>query len=265
MTLFADDFGDTQPFRLSVRSPLFRDTGFHLLLLGCILALTIGYALASGVLGWRGSATAFACYGIIGVLIMAGLARHAHRSRFGLANAITLTRAAITAILFGVAGDWLFGGLPVFGEGLRWELVGGAGLILMLDGIDGTVARRSGMVSPFGACFDLEADALFIFAIYALAVASGAAGPWALLCGSPRYVFAAAGRFAPWLNAPLPPATLLRRRAIYVVQAGAPIIALTPLCPPRLAAILCATAFICVLASFAVDCVWLARRASAPA
>jgi phosphatidylglycerophosphate synthase len=213
----------------------------------------------SAALGWRGSVTALACYGLMAMLVMLGLSRHAHRSRFGLANAITLTRAALTALLFGVAGEWLFGGMGAFGGTLRWELAGAAALILALDGLDGRVARRSGMDSPFGARFDMEADALFILAMYILAMETGAAGSWVLFCGSVRYVFVAAAHFAPWLNAPLPPA--IRRKAIYVVQAAAPLIALTPVCPPALAQALCAVAFVFVLSSFAIDYVWLATHA----
>jgi phosphatidylglycerophosphate synthase len=260
MAILTNDFRDAQPFRLSVHSPLFRDTGLYLALLGGVLALAVLYALGAGVLGWRGSATALASYGLMAMLVMAGLARHEHRARFGLANAITLTRAAVTALLFGVVGEWLFGGSPAFNDPLRWALVGAAGLILALDGIDGQVARRSNMASPFGARFDMEADALFILAIYTLAVATGAVGVWILACCSLRYIFVAAARFAPWLNAPLPPA--LRRKSIYVVQAAAPIIALTPVCPPWLAGALCAAAFLFVLFSFATDCLWLAMNAA---
>ena len=260
MAILTNDFRQAPPFRLSVHSPLFRDTGLYLALLGCILALAILGALANGILGWRGAATTLCCYGLMGLAVMGGLARHAHRARFGLANAITLTRAALTALLFGVAGEWFFGGSPGFSDALRWDLVGAAGLILALDGIDGQVARRSNMASPFGARFDMEADALFILAIYTLAVATGAAGAWILACCSLRYIFVAAARFAPWLNAPLPPA--LRRKSIYVVQAAAPIIALTPVCPPWLAGALCAAAFLFVLFSFATDYLWLLRHAA---
>ena len=123
--------------------------------------------------------------------------------------------------------------------------------------ISGPKARRSGMASPFGAWFDMEADALFILGLAVLAMATGAIGPWILPCGGMRYLFLLASRLDERLSAPLPPSN--RRKVIYVVQAAAPIIALAPPCPPSIAASLCAAAFVLVLYSFGVDCVALTR------
>lgn len=259
MVLLADDVRELGPFKIGVRSPLFRDASLNLALVGSIVALAILGALSHGALEWRGAATTFISYALMALFIMLGLTRHRHPSRFGLANAITLTRAALTALLFGFAGEWLYGVLPAFGAELRWALAGGALLILMLDGLDGRVARRNGTASPFGARFDMEADALFMLAVYALAVAVGAVEVWILACGCVRYVFVAASQIITRLKAPLRPT--FRGKAIYVAQAAAPILALTPVCPSSLAMGLCVAAFLLVLYSFGVDILWLLRCA----
>ena len=265
MAIIAEKFANVQPLKANVRPlgvnihpDLFRDAWMHLTLFGVGLAAGTLVAFSVFGIGWQGAVTALACYGMMAMLIMAGLARHAHPNRFGYANAITLTRAALTALLYGIGGEWLFGGLPALGEGLRWSLAIMAALILILDGFDGAVARRTGMASAFGARFDMETDGLFILAICWLVMATGAAGGWMLAFGSLHYVFMLAGMLIPRLTAPLKP--LRRRKIIYVAQAAAPTIGLTPFCPPGLAFVLCAVAFILVLLSFAADSITLLTR-----
>ena len=265
MALIARNFATVQrreatagPIRVNIHPALFRDTAMHLGLFGVGLAAGALVAFSVFGIGWRGAVTALVCYGLMALLILAGLARHAHPLCFGFANAITLTRAAMTALLYGIGGEWLFGGLPALGEGLRWTLAIMAAVILILDGLDGPIARRNGMASPFGARFDMEADALFVLAICWLVMATGAAGVWMLAFGSLRYMFLLAGLRLPRLNGPLKP--LKRRKVFYVAQAAAPTIALTPFCPPALAWGLCAAAFGLVLFSFTTDSITLLTR-----
>ena len=264
MAILAEEFLPLPQRRADFPPPLLRDAGLHIALVGGGLAAAILGALGAEIFSWRGAAATVLAYGTMAVLIMAGLTRHAHPPRFGLANAITLSRAAMTALIFGIAAECLFGVLPVLGVALRWGLAGLAGLILVLDGLDGQAARRHGMASPFGARFDMEADALFILALCFVVTSGGIVGPWLLACGGVRYAFLVACRLNPCLATPLPP--LLRRKAIYVAQASAPILAIVPLCPPGLAWQLCAGAFLLVLYSFGADCLWLLThdKASAP-
>jgi phosphatidylglycerophosphate synthase len=259
MASLAQQFFEAPGLGREPPAPLMRDAGLHLALFGAALGAVLSGAFAFGVLGWWGLATAALCYVVMAALILAGLARHAHPDRFGLANAITLGRAALTALLFGVAGEWLLGGMALTG-GLRWLLAGAASFILVLDGLDGPAARRSGMASPFGARFDMEADALFILALCLLTTACSMAGLWLLASAGLRYAFLAASQLDRRLAAPLPP--LIRRKAIYVAQASAPILALIPLCPTGAVLLLCASAFGLVLYSFAADCRWLLSHAS---
>src|SRR6185437_12999615 len=88
--------------------------------------------------------------------------------------------------------------MPLVGlgwHGLAAALVAYAGMAaLVLAGVDGWAARRSGFASRFGARFDMESDALFVLALAALVYRTGQAGAWVLTLGAMRYIFVAAGR-----------------------------------------------------------------------
>ena len=93
----------------------------------------------------------------------------------------------------------------------------------LLDGVDGWLARRTGMASAFGARFDMEIDALLIQVLADPGVAVRQGRPWVLLSGLLRYIFVAAGWVLPWMRAPLFPSR--RRKAICVVQIAGLILA----------------------------------------
>jgi phosphatidylglycerophosphate synthase len=65
-----------------------------------------------------------------------------------------------------------------------------AALVLVLDGVDGFVARRAGAATAFGARFDMETDALFVLTLGFVLWTRERLGPWALLGGvlRPGYV-----------------------------------------------------------------------------
>ena len=97
--------------------------------------------------------------------------------KFGAANAITLLRLLATLALLAI---------PHISYGV---IVAAALAILSLDGLDGWVARKTGLSSEFGDYFDKEADAFFMLALCLLLYAAGHLGPWILLPGSLRYGF----------------------------------------------------------------------------
>ena len=74
---------------------------------------------------------------------------------------------------------------------------------LVLDAVDGWVARRTGTASALGAQFDGEVDAFLILVLSVYVARS--AGAWVLAIGAARYAFLAAGWLLPWMRAPLPP------------------------------------------------------------
>ncbi len=130
-----------------------------------------------------------------------------------------------------------------------------ATLALLLDGVDGAVARRTGSITRFGARFDMELDALLIMALAILVWQTGQAGIWVLLIGLMRYLFVAAGWRWQWLENDLPPSR--RRQTICVVQSVALLVALVPLVPSGFAGAIALGALLVLTYSFIVDIRWL--------
>ncbi|MEM1386325.1 MAG: CDP-alcohol phosphatidyltransferase family protein [Pseudomonadota bacterium] len=173
-----------------------------------------------------------------------------HRA-IGMCNVVTLIRAAIVAFLAGAAFD------PSASQWLFFSL---AALALALDGVDGWLARRSGLASAFGARFDMETDAA-LAAVLALALMlRGTAGAEILVLGFARYAFVAAGLGFPALQAPLP--EMFRRKLICVLQIGTLVVLSFPLTPEAVVTPLSLTAAALLIWSFVIDVLWLCRRAS---
>ena len=74
-------------------------------------------------------------------------------------------------------------------------LVGLTSLALVLDAVDGRVARGTETVSALGGRFDMEVDAFLIFVLSVYVAQS--VGVWVLALGAARYVFVAAGWLLP--------------------------------------------------------------------
>jgi phosphatidylglycerophosphate synthase len=222
-----------------------------LMLMGAGAAVAAIVVMRVAGLGWLGPVTALFTYAAIAILVLHRLPEHAPHRRFGPANAVTLLRAALVALLFGVvaAGQG-------FGDVERWLLVTVSSVLLLLDGVDGWAARRSGMASGFGARFDMEVDAVFVLALAALVWRVGQAGSWVLLSGLLRYIFVLAGRRWPMLAAPLPPS--FRRKSICVVQILALLVALAPPTGAGIAQFLCLGGLVLLVYSFVADCLRLA-------
>ena len=143
--------------------------------------------------------------------------------------------------------------------GHSWPAAIVFGVAGVTDQIDGWLARRHRIASDFGARFDMEIDALLILVLAILAWRNEKAGAWVVLSGLLRYAFAAAGAFAPWLRAALPPSR--RRQTICVIQLVALTLALLPAVRPPLSALLAAAALLTLGYSFLVDAQWLSRHA----
>jgi phosphatidylglycerophosphate synthase len=143
-------------------------------------------------------------------------------------------------------------------EAAGWWVPGCGVLLLLLDGVDGRLARRGGMASPFGARFDMEVDAALILVLAALLYQQGRAGAWVLAAGLLRYVFVGAGVLVPWMGRTLHPKR--RRQAVCVVQTATLVAALAPGLPSAWAAGLAGLGLGALVLSFAVDTVWLFRR-----
>ncbi|HEY4107344.1 MAG TPA: CDP-alcohol phosphatidyltransferase family protein [Polyangiaceae bacterium] len=167
--------------------------------------------IASLVLSWRAHAAwPAALTAAISCLFFLAASRGAHTpsGRFGLANAITCLRLALVLLLSSPA-KWLDSSLAV-------ALIG---LIMMLDLLDGWLARSRGDASAFGARFDMETDAVLVFITTLRLWLVEGYGAWVLCAGLWRYLYV----LALWL---LPsrgreaPRSLLARYAFVTLVAG---------------------------------------------
>lgn len=172
------------------------------------------------------------------------------RRNFSLANAVTLLRAGMIAVLLGIAA--------VPSSTGAWAIAGLAAAALALDAVDGPVARKTRRATAFGARFDMEIDGLFALTAALLLWRTGRLDAWILLIGLPRYAFLLAGRLYAPLRRPLPPRQ--RRRALCAIQGVALAAALAPIVPPGGATLVAATALLLICGSFALDILWLLRR-----
>ncbi|HEX5608938.1 MAG TPA: CDP-alcohol phosphatidyltransferase family protein [Solirubrobacterales bacterium] len=149
-------------------------------------------AVNLGLAGW---ATGFACAGAMSLVLARWRARWG-RDRLGPADWVTLTRAALTVAVAALVADSFAGPVPVA------LLVSLTSVALVLDAVDGQVARRTQTTSTLGARMDGEVDA-FLILVLSVYVAQSA-GAWVLAIGAARYVFFVAGYLLPWLHAQLP-------------------------------------------------------------
>lgn len=124
------------------------------------------------------------------------LARHGLHA-LGPADRVTLVRLTLACGVAALVADSLTRPVPVA------VLVGITTTALVLDAVDGRVARRTGTVSALGARFDMEVDAFLILVLSVYVARS--TGEWVLLIGAARYVLVAAGWLLPWLREPAPP------------------------------------------------------------
>ena len=224
--------------------------------------LGAGLALALGAVGatWRLLGlpasyllVGFALYAALAVLVLRALPSGLPGPGLGSANRVTLGRAALALPVLALA--LLPGALGPAG---RWWVIVLSTVVMVLDGVDGRIARRGGTQSAFGARFDMELDAALILALSVLVWRSGAGGPWVLLIGLMRYAFVAASWVRPALAAPLPPSD--RRRIVCVLQGVVLLVALGPVVPSSVAVAVTALGLAALTYSFAVDARWALRH-----
>ena len=191
-------------------------------------------------------------FGVVLAIVIARIDAHHPFPRLGPAIVMTLARALMVSLVAAFIGE------PAR-AGVAWTAAILALVIALLDGVDGWLARRTGLASDFGARFDMEVDALLIMALAILVWQHGKAGVWVLLSGLLRYVFVAAGWRLPWLERPLPASR--RRQSICVVQVAGLIGAVAPAISPRASVVFSAAALAALVWSFFVDVAWLRRHA----
>lgn len=171
--------------------------GLAVTLVGLVALLT-GLAAAPGIHA-GGIGAGLTC----GAVLAFAAARSAGRAAvktWGPADLVTLGRATLACgvaalVVDSTVAHGAAGGVPA--------LVTLASVALVLDAVDGRVARRTGTTSRVGARLDGEADA-FLMLVLSVHLAT-TVGSWVLAVGLVRYVFGVAGWVLPWLRADLPP------------------------------------------------------------
>ena len=216
-----------------------------------LLTAALGGALAERA-DWAGAhvVAGLVAYAAVSLIIVAAAPVERGPCGFGIANQVTLLRAGLVCLVAGA----LTGGAPAL---LGWSLVALVAAALSLDALDGWLARRFGATSGFGARFDLEIDALLILILAVLVWQSGRIGAWVLAIGLLRYAFVLAGWLMPALRRPLPPSR--RRQAVCVQQGVTLLLCLLPPIGPTFASVSAGVALMALLASFAVDIIYLVR------
>jgi len=213
----------------------------------CLLA-----ALAAGVgLGPAGWLTGIA-FALGTCVLLSKAIRAADARSWGAANTVTLGRLILTGGVTALVAD------SFTGETSLAVLTTLAAMALVLDAVDGQVARRTGTTSALGARFDMEADSVLVLVLSVFVAVS--VGWWVLAIGVFRYLFAAATWGLPWLRAPLPPR--FSRKVVAAVQGVVLVVATGGLVPRGQAVGCLCLALGSLVWSFGRDVRWLHRSAS---
>lgn len=151
---------------------------------------------------------------MLGALVVTERGRWTPQGGFGSANTITALRVVLLALL------------PVAASAGATFLIPLSLLILVLDGLDGWLARRYTLSSEFGAFFDKETDALFLLLLCGVAAFQGALPLWILGAGLLRYGFVVVLFFAPVPDTTESRSTLARY--VYGCMVGALLVSFLP-------------------------------------
>lgn len=173
----------------------------------------------------------------------------------GPADRITLLRAVLAGGCATIVVLSLWGDVPT----RSWWLVLLAAPAVLLDAVDGAVARRTGTASTAGARLDMETDAMLLL-VLSLPVAL-TVGWWALLIGLMRYLYVAASWFRPALRGDLEFSQF--RRVVAATQGVVLVLILVPVTPVALAVPVTAAALLLLAVSFGRDVVSLERSSRA--
>jgi phosphatidylglycerophosphate synthase len=170
------------------------------------------------------------------------------------ADWVTLTRALLIAGVAGLVADSFVRTVSIT------ALVTLSTVALVLDAVDGQVARRTGTATELGARIDGEVDA-FLILLLSIAVSQDYGG-WVLAIGAARYALLLAGWLIPWLAAPLP----LRYwgKVVAAVQGIVLTVAASGLLDRIAGMIAVAAALLLLAESFGRNVIWLYRTGAGP-
>ncbi len=177
-----------------------------------------------------------------------------HRVQLGPADRVTATRAVLVGVVAALTVEGIFGDPHVA------ILVAISTVALVLDAVDGYVARRTATATAFGARFDMEVDA-FLIAVLSVHVAPYL-GWWVLVIGGMRYAYVVAGRLLPWLRRPSPPRYW--GKVVAATQGIVLTAAASRLLPESVAQVALAAALLLLVESFGRESWWQWRHRHDP-
>jgi phosphatidylglycerophosphate synthase len=216
-------------------------------------AALLGVVSAAAGLGVAGWITGLATGSAATALLVTARMRSDQPAIFP-ADWVTLTRALLTAGVAGLVADSFSRPVPVT------ALVTLSVIALVLDAVDGQVARWTGTATALGGRMDGEVDA-FLILLLSIAVSQDYGG-WVLLIGAARYALLLAGWVIPWLAAPLPPRYW--RKVVAAVQGIVLTVAVSGVVDRRAGMIAVAVALLLLAESFGHDVIWLYRTGAGP-
>ena len=213
------------------------------------LLAALGMTVGLSVLGWVVGLT---CCVAMHLAVALAVGRSGSDA-LGPADLVTLTRGTLACGAAALVGD------AFLQPSSAVPLVALSAAALVLDAVDGWVARRTRTATLFGARFDGEIDAFLILVLSVYVARS--LGAWVLAIGAMRYVFAVAGWAMPAMRVELPP------RYWRKVVAGTQGVVLTLAAAEVMSHPLTVAALVVALAllteSFGRDVWWLWRMRSA--
>lgn len=208
-----------------------------------VVLVTLAAGVGLGPAGWlTGAAYALGTW----VLLTRAL-RQPGVGGWGPANTVTLARVTLVGGVTALVADSLGGPAPLA------VLVPLAAVALLLDAVDGQVARRTRTTSPLGARFDMEADSVLVLVLSVFVAVS--VGWWVLAIGAFRYGFVAAAWALPWLRAPLPPR--MSRKVVAALQGIVLVVASAGVLPRPVVIATVGLALALLVWSFGRDVGWL--------
>lgn len=164
---------DLKEFKKNTMSNLKRWDSFH-----CFFML--GAVIAYWFIQWRMLVFIVALPSFIYLLISEWPMLKKLHPFGGYANWVTFLRLTGLLVLFAISGRLTNGQLATIFI-----------VLVLLDGLDGILARRFHQETSFGANFDMETDALYVCFVSIILLEKGLTGSWILLAGFMRYFYVA--------------------------------------------------------------------------
>jgi phosphatidylglycerophosphate synthase len=207
-----------------------------------LLAVLARNSIGFSGLGWLAGLS----YGVVAAALLGRALTRAAVRVFGAANWVTLVRATLVGGVTALVADAFVRPTEMT------PLATLAAIALVLDGVDGWVARHTGSVTALGARYDMEVDAFLIFVLSVLAARS--VGPWVLAIGLARYAAVTAGWIVPWLRQPVPPRYW--RKPVAAIQGIVLTVAVAHIVPGPMIDVALVVAMVLLAESFGRDVWW---------